>query len=76
MAVNVKISIAGMNSKQASAVALTAPFLESKRGIQLGGSSILTNGQWKIKNSENISVKNNMLKVYIPAGTAYGLSVN
>jgi hypothetical protein len=62
--------IAGGNFVQANALRLTAPSLESKGGVMLGGSPVTSNGEWKPRVVEPLRARHGECELRVPAASA------
>ncbi|MGO9273651.1 MAG: glycosyl hydrolase family 79 C-terminal domain-containing protein [Terriglobia bacterium] len=51
-------------------IRLTAPAIDSKDDVTLGGSAVTSEGQWSPKEQESLLVTGNACKVQVPAGSA------
>ncbi|HEX4810919.1 MAG TPA: glycosyl hydrolase family 79 C-terminal domain-containing protein [Bryobacteraceae bacterium] len=55
---------------QATALRLTAPSLNSKDGVMLGGSGVLAQGEWKPRPVEHLPVQSGECEIGVPAASA------
>ncbi|HEY6293156.1 MAG TPA: glycosyl hydrolase family 79 C-terminal domain-containing protein [Terriglobia bacterium] len=51
-------------------IRLTAPALDSKDEVSLGGSMVTSDGQWSPKERESLRASGNVCKLQVPAGSA------
>jgi hypothetical protein len=57
-------------AKQASLIRLTAPAIDAKTGIKLGGAEVTPGGTWKPANTEVLRVKSGQLTITLPPSSA------
>jgi hypothetical protein len=63
----------GQHFARGDAVRLTAPSLESKEGVLLGGSSVASDGAWKPSTPERLRIKGGQCEIRVPAASAASL---
>ena len=61
---------AGQRFREARALRLQAPTLQSKTGTVLGGAAVDENGQWSAIHTERIQQEGPAYRVIVPAGSA------
>lgn len=60
----------GGTAAQVTALRLTAPSLESKSGVTLGGSPVSENGHWEPGRLEPVKMRQGCCDLQVPAGSA------
>ena len=60
----------GNRSQQATVMRLTAPSVDAKTGITLGGAGVASDGTWNPKPSEALAASNGNFQVDVPAASA------
>jgi hypothetical protein len=65
------LQIAGLPAaRRATIDRLTAPGVDAKTGVTLGGAQVTSQGTWKASNSESMHVADGKLSVRLPAYSA------
>ncbi len=59
-----------MDGKKASVIRLSAPSVDARSGVTLGGAEVTAAGAWKPANSEGVQVRNGQLGINLPAASA------
>jgi hypothetical protein len=57
-------------AKQASLIRLSAPAIDSKTGIKLGGAEVTPDGTWKAASTEVLRVKSGQFAITLPPASA------
>ena len=60
----------GKPSGQASVMRLTAPSVDAKTGVTLGGAGVASDGTWNPKPPETITASNGKFQIDVPAASA------
>ncbi len=68
--VDANVSIRGLQAASGSVMRLTAPSLESKDGVMLGGSTVSADGSWKRRIEEQVRMESGECRVTVPALSA------
>ena len=61
---------AGMDGKKATVIRLTAPSVDAKTGVTLGGAEVTAAGTWKPAKPEIVQVRKGQLAIDLPAASA------
>jgi len=61
---------AGMDGKKATVIRLTAPSVDAKTGVTLGGAEVTAAGTWKPAKPEIAQVRKGQLSIDLPAASA------
>ena len=65
------VTISGrMDGKKASVIRLSAPSVDAKTGVTLGGAEVTAAGTWKPTKSEVVKVLNGQIGIDLPAASA------
>jgi hypothetical protein len=67
-AVSSEVTIVGLSrSGQASVIRLTAPAIDAKTDVTLGGANVASTGTWKAVSSERLAVSGGRFRLKVPA---------
>jgi hypothetical protein len=60
----------GMDGKKATVIRLTAPSVDAKTGVTLGGAEVTAAGTWRPAKPEMVQVRKGQLSIDLPAASA------
>jgi Glycosyl hydrolase family 79 C-terminal beta domain len=70
----VVFAVEGAHGSQGSLIRLSAPSVDAKTGVTLGGAEVSAAGTWKPAKSERVALRHGQCKIELPAASAIVLT--